>query len=82
MALTICRDSALVITGGVIFDGGAGNDTLHGPATDSTWHVTGAGEGDIDGDRVGFTGVENLGGGAGADVFTLAEGASHIRSQG
>jgi hypothetical protein len=51
---------ASVLDAGVAirFEGGDGNDTVYGPAVDSTWNVTGAGSGEVAG--VQFSGVENL----------------------
>ena len=55
--------------------GGAGVDTLHGPAADTVWHVTGAGSGAVGGAT--FSGFENLVGAAGnRDQFVFgAHGA-------
>jgi hypothetical protein len=54
--------------------GGAGADTLTGPAAGLTWNLTGAGSGSL-GDPAspwaGFAGFESLSGGAGADSFRL-----------
>ena len=59
----------------VTFDGGAGSDTIHGPAPDTTWNVTGLGTGNVAG--VSFTAVENLTGAAdNEDTFVFAEGAA------
>jgi len=61
-------------SGAVTVDGGAGNDTLAGPAADSTWTLT-----QVDGGRVGntaFVHIENLKGSTGnQDTFVLAAGA-------
>ncbi len=58
------------IQGGVVFDGGAGRNTLTGPDRASTWKITGQGSGEIDGLR--FSGVETLIGGAADDTFVLS----------
>ena len=59
----------------VLFDGGAGSDTLIGPAPDTTWSVTGAGAGTVSG--ISFAGIENLTGAAGnEDTFVFEAGAS------
>ena len=42
----------------VYFEGGLGDDALHGPQTDLTWDVTGDDTGSVA--NVSFTGVENL----------------------
>jgi hypothetical protein len=54
--------------------GGQGSDTIVGPATDTTWSITGTNAGNIAG--VAFTSFENLTGGTGADTFVFASGAS------
>ncbi|QSA97859.1 OmpA family protein [Methylococcus sp. EFPC2] len=48
--------------GAVDVDGGAGNDTLEGPAADSTWQISGEGSGTVG--NVAFAGIENLAGAA------------------
>ena len=59
----------------VALDGGAGNDTLHGPAADSTWTISGAGSGSVAG--IAFSGFENLAGAAGnKDTFVFGAGGS------
>ena len=54
--------------------GGSGSDTLVGEDTDSTWMVTGANAGTVDG--FVFEGIENLAGGAAADTFVLSPQAA------
>lgn len=54
--------------------GGGGADTLTGPNAPTAWAVTGAGAGTAAGYT--FAAFEHLTGGAAADVFTLAPGAS------
>ena len=57
----------------VALDGGAGNDTLHGPAADSTWTISGQGSGSVAG--ISFAGFENLAGAAGnKDTFVVDAG--------
>src|SRR5262249_37114893 len=59
----------------IAFAGGAGTDTLHGPTTDATWSVTGAGSGTVTG--VAFSGFENLSGAAGNnDTFDVSSSGS------
>ncbi|MDJ0908260.1 MAG: filamentous hemagglutinin N-terminal domain-containing protein [Woeseiaceae bacterium] len=52
-----------------VYVGGTGNDTIIGSDLGNTFLVNGLDAGEVNG-RV-FSGVENLTGGAGADVFTL-----------
>jgi hypothetical protein len=57
----------------IYIDGETGDDTLIGPAADSTWHITGQDSGNV-GD-VNFSGVENLTGAAdNEDTFIFADG--------
>ncbi|MFL6035275.1 MAG: beta strand repeat-containing protein, partial [Gaiellaceae bacterium] len=59
----------------VVFDGGAGNDTVVGPSTDTNWNVTGAGAGNVG--KVTFADVETLSGAPGnKDTFVLKVGGS------
>ena len=59
----------------VTFDGGAGSDTIVGPAGDATWNVTGANSGTVAG--VTFTSVENLQGAPdNSDTFVFEPGSS------
>ena len=56
----------------VSFDGGAGTDTLNGPAPDSTWAITGVGSGTVG--SLSFSGFENLTGAANnKDSFDFSE---------
>ncbi|MCP3866573.1 MAG: LEPR-XLL domain-containing protein, partial [Gammaproteobacteria bacterium] len=56
------------LSGGL--DGGAGEDTLSGPSSDSIWTIDGAGSGSLAGTT--FSALENLTGSAGnEDVFVL-----------
>ena len=58
----------------VALNGGAGTDTLHGPAADSTWTISGEGSGSVAG--ISFAGFENLAGAAGnKDTFVVEPGA-------
>ena len=58
----------------VALNGGAGSDTLHGPAADSTWTISGEGSGSVAG--ISFAGFENLAGAAGnKDTFVVEPGA-------
>ncbi|HEX6131474.1 MAG TPA: hypothetical protein VF044_07060, partial [Actinomycetota bacterium] len=61
---------------GIVFDGGAGTDTLAGPGGPRTWTVDGAGAGTVGGLR--FAGVENLLGAAGNDDTFVFEGAGSL----
>ncbi|MGH8662192.1 MAG: LEPR-XLL domain-containing protein, partial [Burkholderiales bacterium] len=55
----------------VLFDGGAGNDALRGPAENTIWNITGANSGSAG--AVSFSGVENLQGAAdNEDTFVFA----------
>ena len=57
------------------FDGGAGSDTILGPAADTTWLVDGPGSGWVAG--IAFTGVEHLlGAASNEDTFHFAPGGS------
>ena len=59
----------------VALDGGAGTDTLHGPAADSTWTISGEGAGSVAG--ISFAGFESLAGAAGnKDTFDVVPGGS------
>jgi hypothetical protein len=59
----------------VTFDGGAGSDTIVGPAADATWTVSGADRGTVAG--VTFANVENLQGApANDDTFVFEVGGS------
>ena len=53
--------------------GGAGANTLIGPDADTNWNVTATDAGSVAG--VSFSGVENLAGGSGADVFVFTGGS-------
>ncbi len=55
-------DSVLGLGIPVLFDGGAGDDTLVGPGGDSLWRIDGDGTGEVAG--VAFAGIENLEGAA------------------
>jgi hypothetical protein len=61
---------------GVVFDGtldgSTGVDTLVGGDTDNTWSLTGSNTGTLNGSS--FTGIENLTGGAGQDLFQFQPG--------
>ncbi len=55
-------------------NGGVGTDTLTADDVPNTWTVTGANSGTVTGVGGGFSSIENLTGGSGADVFTLSSG--------
>lgn len=59
----------------VVFDGGAGTNTLTGPNSASTWTITGVNTGTLNG-NLSFTNVANLVGGSADDVFCLQTGGS------
>jgi hypothetical protein len=67
---------------GVTIDGGADNDTIHGPALGTEWTIDGANSGSANG-ITSFVGIENLVGGSdatdgrGTDIFTF-QGAGSI----
>src|SRR5262245_5929195 len=69
----IIDDSARPLS--ISFAAGGGSDTLVGPNAESTWTLTGAGEGTI-GPGISFTGVENLVGGSADDQFIVEAGGS------
>src|SRR5581483_490937 len=54
--------SSLSFTNVTSLAAGSGTDTLHGPAADSVWHVTGSGSGTVGG--ASFSGFEYLVGAA------------------
>jgi Ca2+-binding RTX toxin-like protein len=58
----------------ISFDGGTGSNTLVGPSSANTWHITGANSGDLNGDS--FVNIQNLTGGSGADTFQFRPGGS------
>ena len=58
-----------------VIDGGDGNNTLIGPDTSNTWHITGPNDGDLNG-APQFFNIENLTGGTGADTFQVKSGGS------
>jgi hypothetical protein len=67
--------NSLVDSLAITFRGGAGDDTLVGPSSDSTWHITGANAGTVT--TVDFSGIENLTGAAdNQDTFVFEEGGS------
>ena len=71
LTLDLAADLAIPVT----FDGGAGTDTLVGPAADTTWDVTGPDTGTVAG--VDFASVENLTGAPdNQDTFVLGAGGS------
>jgi hypothetical protein len=55
--------------------GSGANNSLTGPTSAETWHVTGINSGDIQGLVTSFTGIQNLTGGTGADSFVFSDGA-------
>jgi hypothetical protein len=57
---------------GLVVDGQGGNNTLIGPDLAEGWSITGANAGGTG--RVGFTNIQNLTGGSGADTFTFGDG--------
>ena len=82
-ALTIAggsRADTLRLTGAlpvpVTFAGGAGVDTIFGPAADTRWNITGAGSGTVAG--LTFSGVEWLRGAAGNEDTFVVSGAGSI----
>ncbi len=58
-----------------VFDGGGGSDTLIGADAASTWYITGVNAGNVNG-VLSFASIEYLVGGAVADSFVFAPGAS------
>src|SRR6266581_9034216 len=69
-------DASVPLTLAIHFAGGAGADTLVGPAADSTWHVTGVNAGTVG--NVTFTGVENLTGAPNNQDTFVFEGTGRI----
>src|SRR5262249_23298119 len=57
------------------FTGGGGDDTIVGPDLNNNWTITGADAGSLNG-AFGYSGVENLTGGAGNDNFAVSAGGS------
>ncbi len=58
-------------------NGGADTDTLLGTNTGHVWNITAANAGNLDAAGVNdFTGIENLTGGAGNDVFVIGSGGT------
>jgi hypothetical protein len=55
--------------------GGSRSNTLIGPDQDTTWTITGANKGNMNG-NIAFSGIQKLVGGAGADTFVIQTGAS------
>jgi len=70
--VSLCE--ALEAGGTVTFHGADGDDTLWGPAVDSTWEIAAADAGTLNA-QIAFDGVENLTGGGWIDVFVFADGA-------
>src|SRR6185295_15953603 len=60
----------------IVFDGGAGADTLVGPDATETWNIIQPGSGNITGLVSSFTNIENLTGGSGSDSFVFANAGS------
>ncbi|MDB5862130.1 MAG: repeat-containing protein, partial [Ramlibacter sp.] len=58
-----------------LVDGGGGLDMLVGPDVDSTWSLSGADAGTLNG-STDFTGIENLTGGFAADTFQVGAAGS------
>ncbi len=66
-------DASVPVSMSVMFDGGAGSDTLVGSEADHTWVISGTDSGDVG--QTQFSDVENLTGGASDDVFLFSGGA-------
>ncbi|MGC9326222.1 MAG: hypothetical protein ACP5I1_01180, partial [Candidatus Hinthialibacter sp.] len=64
--------------GGIVFDGGAGQDELIAPDVENHWIITGSNEGSLQSEDVliRFSGVENLTGGGDQDTFAFEESGS------
>jgi len=60
------------VGGGLV--GAAGSDILNGPAQNSSWIISGADSGSVNG--IGFSQIENLAGGAGDDTFNVSNAAT------
>jgi hypothetical protein len=60
-----------ILSGG--FAGRSGTDRARGANKNNSWRITGDNAGDLDG--MGFTGIEEIEGGADEDTFELADGA-------
>src|SRR5262249_24628250 len=59
----------------VTINGGGGNNTLQGPNSANTWHITGPNSGTLNG-TVTFVSVQNLVGGSAGDAFYFQTGGS------
>lgn len=77
--LTLDNTMGLAIpTGGFIYNAGAGVDTIIGFFADITWNITAAGAGNIPNWGTSFTGVENLTGHEGRDIFRFLNSSSKV----
>jgi len=65
--------SSITPSPAVAFNGGSGSSTLVGPNANNTWNIAGTNAGTLDG-SVAFSGVQNLTGGTGMDIFQFSAG--------
>src|SRR5262249_10065945 len=63
---------AAIPTAALTINGNGGNDQITGPASATTWHLTGSDSGYLS--RVSFTSIEALRGGNGVDRFVFTPG--------
>ena len=60
------------LTAGIQFNGGSGNDSLFGSASDTSWKITGINSGQVPTNVLAFQSVESLNGGLGKDTFEFS----------
>ncbi|MFT7229081.1 MAG: hypothetical protein ACI8PW_001674, partial [Methylophilaceae bacterium] len=85
LTFTVRADGTLEVSDGagntVVADnievliGGTGSNTFFAADTDNTWDITGTDAGELNG-LFSFTGIGNLTGGSGKDVFNFSDGAA------
>lgn len=77
--ITLDTSAGLFIpSGGIAVNGGAGSDTLVVMFAGNVWTITGVNAGNVLGTSIKFTGIENLTGDSGHDVFRFANLSSKL----